>query len=560
MFCINCGASVPDDAKVCPECGNSALVASSVPDEEENVAESIDSGENTAEEENGSRDIYSTAARHVRQEPEMEDIYSGEQLNIPPLKFKNEQEQPRPVEEYRDMYSYDDEDEAPRKKRVWLVVVIIAAVLIAAAGAAIGIYSWYNSPTQQFGRAMDAKDYSKITLLLPQLEDSERELLSSELRTLAMQAVQQYNSSEAEYGVVYDLVDRLQRLYPDSQELKSAAEQMKALKASKESFASAVTAEKNGEVENALRLFAAVVDTDVNYDKAQEYITAIKADYKSGVIADAQKLAENKDFLGAAALLENSASVLGEDEDIESKKLEIQEMEAENYVTSTLEAAEKMANEDDLVGAAKLLEGAEKQDPRFDEQIKQYKQQYRDEKLEEAEKLAESSDYEGAVAVLEKAKSFIGEEETVNAKIKEYKALYPVLLIDIGHTGGSNCSSIWPAYGVNGTKYSNGLSFSMYPSVSETVSTEYTPGGKYKYLSGTWVVDSSTTEGFIGKLKVYVDGVAKYELSQLTLKSGTKDMNLLIGNAQKIRIEVEGAFTDPKQVGYIYLANATFKN
>ena len=113
---------------------------------------------------------------------------------------------------------------------------------------------------------------------------------------------------------------------------------------------------------------------------------------------------------------------------------------------------------------------------------------------------------------------------------------------------------------MDGNQYSKGLSFALYPEVAETIETSYKPDGKYKRLSGTWVIESNTTEGFIGKIRVYVDGSLQYELSSLTINSSAKEMNLLIGDAKEIRIEAEGAFTDPFQVGYIYLAGATFRN
>ena len=64
----------------------------------------------------------------------------------------------------------------------------------------------------------------------------------------------------------------------------------------------------------------------------------------------------------------------------------------------------------------------------------------------------------------------------------------------------------------------------------------------------------------MGAESVYVDGALQYELSSLTTRSSAKEMNLLISGAKEIRIEAEGAFTDPYQVGYIYLAGATFRN
>ena len=557
MFCLYCGARAEDDAKICPACGSTFLVAG-----EPNTAESAPK----AEDPDGERDVYSSAPHRFRPEPEMEDIFSGEQLA--PENDMDEAATRNTVilESYDDGYAYEeyedygDKKRKPKKKRGWIVIVVLALVLIGGIAGAVYGYMWNNTPAKKFARALEADDYAAVTQLLPQLEDSEREALSGNLKAYAARAVQRYNNGEVEYGTAYDLVDRLQRLFPDAQELKESAETMKALKASKENFMKAQAAQQNGDVEEALRLFGEVAETDTNYPDALERIEAIRAAYKTDVLKEAQALADRDDFLGAQALLTESVQILGEDADIAAKAEELLGLEQDSYVESMLETAQALADDGDFVGAVELLQAATKEDERLTQQIEAYKKSYRDAKLKEAKAHANLGDYEEAVAVLNNTKDFLGEDETVNAQIKAYEEMYPLLLVDMAPSDGANCNSLWPATGVDGNQYSKGLSFALYPEVAETIETAYQPDGKYKRLSGTWVVESNTTEGFIGKIRVYVDGALKYELSSLTVKSNAKEMNLLISGAKEIRIEAEGAFTDPFQVGYIYLAGATFRN
>lgn len=584
MFCIYCGARVADDAKRCPSCGSALLMEGEPKTAPEAAQTSEPEALNTEpvtqdtiiaegpilpkaqENEEDGRDIYSSAPHRFRPEPEMEDISSGRQMEIPQAEYTppvntNTAQQEIPHTGYRDNYVYEEYQEAPpKKKRAWIWIVVVILILAAIGGTAAGIYMWYSAPSQQFSRALAANDYEAITQLLPQLEDSEREALAADMKTYAAEVVERYNKGEVEYGTAYDLVDRLQRLFPDAPQLKSAAEDMKALKTSKEDYASALSAEQSGDVSGALRLFGSVIEKDTNYADAQTHIEAIKSDYKENILKQAQALAAAGDYIGAQELLTSSSTILGDDADIAEKMAELQDQETEEYVTGLLELAQEMADEKDYIGAVKLLQDAEKQDTRFVQQIEKYREAYKAEKLEEAEGYAQASDYEEAVAVLESALEFLGEDEKLNAKIAQYKEMYPVLLTNLAPSGGTNCNSVWGATAANGTTYSNGLSFALYPELAESVYTEYSPEGKYKRFSGTWVIDGSTTEGFIGKVRVYVDGALQYELSSLTLNSGAAEMNLLITGAQTIRIEAEGAFTDPFQVGYIYLADATFKN
>ena len=135
-----------------------------------------------------------------------------------------------------------------------------------------------------------------------------------------------------------------------------------------------------------------------------------------------------------------------------------------------------------------------------------------------------------------------------------------VLLTDLSPSGGTACDSGWTAADAAGNSYGNGLSFALYPVIQTSVETEYAPGGQYRLLSGTWVVEGDSAEGFSAAVRVYVDGSLQYEVSSLTRSSGATDMSLVIDGAQTVRIEVEGSFDSLRSTGYVYLADATFSN
>mgnify|MGYP000122747681 FL=1 len=63
----------------------------------------------------------------------------------------------------------------------------------------------------------------------------------------------------------------------------------------------------------------------MNHDDAQTQIQNIRTAYKEKVLSDAQSRADEKDFLGAEAILMNSADILGDDKDIQAKLEEIKE-------------------------------------------------------------------------------------------------------------------------------------------------------------------------------------------------------------------------------------------
>ncbi len=569
MFCIYCGATVEEGMKACPNCGSEILVLEPpkklTPEElvpEETIQIAVLNGEEQAE--NG-RDIYSSAPHRFREEPEMEDISSGRQIELPADEYNiaGSDHDPQNVQ-YNDGYAYEEyadyEEEEPKKKRVWPWVVAIVAAVLVLLGVGVAIFMWYISPAQKFDRAMEANDYTAITNILPNLDEEELREVQPTLNGLAAGMLSRYNNGELDYRTVNIFVGELAEAYPGSKEMQAVKSELEALKASKDAFLAAVDAEKIGDKVEALRLLQLVVDGDTNYATAQEHISAIHSEYKSEVIKEAQALAAEKDFEGAYALLQESGAVLGEDEEIAEVLASLGEAEKENYVTELLDTAQKLANEKDFIGAVQVLQGSAQEDGRITERIESYKGQYREEFLTEAETYVRVGDYEEAILTLEGAQDFLGDDEQILNKIKEYKELLPAMLVDLQYTGGTDCSKVEAVTGKNGSTYANGLSFELHPETAETVATEYTPDGKYKRFSGTWVVGSETTNGFIGKIRIYLDDALQYELSSLTVNSSEREMNLLIDGAKKIRIEAEGAFTGEEETGIIYLAGAVFRN
>lgn len=594
MFCIYCGATLPEGATKCDLCGNAVILSTpdtarsddapkkpaagdpptapehpseSVPTEAGAVEEASE-GTSANEVESASESAPAPAAepQPENEPPEADDfpeeLSSGEQLpdSQPPVYREGYSLAPNDAVPYADRYVYEEyDDDRPRKKRslkwLWIALPIVAAITATVVGIAI----WFNAPMQQLTRALDANDYDTVTQMLPQLSEEELRGMASEMETYAETVIERYNQGESDYTSAYELLDRLRRLFPDSG-LDDTVSRIEALKASKDAFREAQTLEKNGEIVGAITQYGLVIPEDNNYETAQTQIEAVKAAYKQQVLDEAQALVDKKDYRGAEAALLNSSDVLGDDADIQAKLEELKQAELDDYVEGLLETAQGFVDEGDFAGAIQLLEDATKEDKRLTQQIESYKQQYKEKVLEEAAGYADNSDYEGAVAALEKSKDLLGDDADIAAKIAEYEALYPVLLTDLSPSGGMDCATGWTATDASGNSYGSGLSFALYPVIQKTVETEYAPAGQYRRLTGTWVIESDSADDFFATVRVYVDGSLQYEVTSLTRTGSPTEMNLVINNAQTVRIEVEGSFGSLRSTGYVYLADATFRN
>ena len=600
MFCIYCGATLPEGAKKCTLCGNPVVrtpeaTAQPVSEPEpesapapetptepaaedisSNSTESLSEAEPTPEAEDtpsnspDSEDIYNHSPMDFT-----EDISSGDALGDKPEGMEHEgtftvsptpeetsgpEPRVQPIEyTYNDGYAYEEYDEKPKKKRSFKWLFIVLPILIAIGATIGGIFWWYNAPMQKLTRALDAYDYSAAAQVLPTLSKDELASVSDQMQEYAQTVIDRYNKSEANYDSSYELLDRLQKLFPNIG-LDDQLDGIQSLKDSKEAYKNGKSLQAQGEDGRAITEYQKVIHADVNHDDAQTQIQNIRTAYKEKVLSDAQSRADEKDFLGAEAILMNSADILGDDKDIQAKLEEIKDAELNNYVETLLGTAKTLADDGDLPGAVNVLQDATRSDKRIDAQIATYKNQYKQKILDAAAKQAGESRYYDAVETLQNADDILSGDSDIAAKIEEYRALYPVSLTDLSPSGGEDCSQNWTAYDANGNAYSNGLNFSLYPVIAKTVYTEYAPNGQYKRLTGTWVVEGDTSDDFIGTVRIYVDDHLQYEVSSLTVNSPASALSLSISGASTVRIEVEGAFASLRAVGYLYLADAKFEN
>lgn len=413
MFCIYCGATLPEGAKKCTLCGNPVVrppeataqpvsepepesapapetpTEPAVEDISSNSTESLSEAEPTPEAEDtpsnspDGEDIYNHSPTDFT-----EDISSGDALGdkpegmkhegiftVSPTPEENSGPEPRvqPIEyTYNDGYAYEEYDEKPKKKRSFKWLFIVLPILIAIGATIGGIFWWYNAPMQKLTRALDAYDYSAAAQVLPTLSKDELDSVSDQMQEYAQTVIDRYNKSEANYDSSYELLDRLQKLFPNIG-LDDQLDGIQSLKDSKEAYKNGKSLQAQGEDGRAITEYQKVIHADVNHDDAQTQIQNIRTAYKEKVLSDAQSRADEKDFLGAEAILMNSADILGDDKDIQAKLEEIKDAELNNYVETLLSTAKTLADDGDLPGAVNVLQDATRNDKRIDAQIATYK-------------------------------------------------------------------------------------------------------------------------------------------------------------------------------------------
>lgn len=309
MFCIYCGATLPEGAKKCTLCGNPVLrppeataqpvsepesesaPASETPTEpavediSSNSTESLSEAEPTPEAEDtpsnspDSEDIYNHSPMDFT-----EDISSGDALGDKPEGMEHEgtftvsptpeeisgpEPRVQPIEyTYNDGYAYEEYDEKPKKKRSFKWLFIVLPILIAIGATIGGIFWWYNAPMQKLTRALDAYDYSAAAQVLPTLSKDELASVSDQMQEYAQTVIDRYNKNEANYDSSYELLDRLQKLFPNIG-LDDQLDGIQSLKDSKEAYKNGKSLQAQGEDGRAITEYQKVIHADVNHDDAR---------------------------------------------------------------------------------------------------------------------------------------------------------------------------------------------------------------------------------------------------------------------------------------------------
>ena len=233
MFCIYCGATLPEGAKKCTLCGNPVVrppeataqpvsepesesapapetpTEPAVEDISSNLTESLSEAEPTPEAEDtpsnnpDDEDIYSHSPTDFT-----EDISSGDALGDKPEGMEHEgtftvsptpeeisgpEPRVQPIEyTYNDGYAYEEYDEKPKKKRSFKWLFIVLPILIAIGATIGGIFWWYNAPMQKLTRALDAYDYSAAAQVLPTLSKDELASVSDQMQEYAQTVIDRY--------------------------------------------------------------------------------------------------------------------------------------------------------------------------------------------------------------------------------------------------------------------------------------------------------------------------------------------------------------------------------
>lgn len=594
MFCAKCGRELPADVKFCSYCG-AKTGESQEPPARDAVTEEI---ENTG-------DFPSVVEEVPAPAPKVESSFStvsrtGQEM---PTASAAETTSTQDVPFSDTAPAWDEPQKKKKRFAPWVVLGCVAVVLIA---AGVLFFRWYTQPIQQFDRALQNGDYTWAGDYYSSgsIPAENRPDVKKKVSDVLEKVLSNYNSGTNSLEDTEDLLTSLDDSFHFS-ETANAIIKLEKMKVSKEAFQAGADYEAKGDLPTAISSYEQVTEDDAQYEDAKTKAEELKSAYKEDILGQAKALAEKEDYSGAVLLLEESSSVLKDDADISNLRTDYQnkadeqavttalseaekKAKAEDYsaaisalnacsvtdsrittklaeykkkledktVADTLEKAEARAKEKDYPQAIKVLLDAHSSNSKIKAKLEEYKDTYEKQVLSEAAALAEAGKYEEAVAKLNAGVNTVGQTTELTAKIADYKAKYPVSLLDLEPSGGGNYSYTETVTDIYGNSINRSLGFTGNKYTSDDI-TEYVVDKKYKTLGGTFFVSKESSDTAEAICEIYVDNILKHSIT-LTKKTRPTPFSVDIANATFVKVVF--SFSGGTGYGDYFIADPVFSN
>jgi len=401
-FCKYCGKQLDDNAKFCKECG--ALSGSAV-----NAAAVV------------------TAPQPI--EPERTAVSAGQDAPVAAAVVPA----PQPIEPERTaVTSEPDAPVSAKKKKGKVICILIAvAVIIGAVFAGVTIYNWYNSNEQKFIRAIDAGEYEEAFELVKTDETlKDNEALAEKLLNRIDAVKNDYCEETIAYSDALLDLDAIQRMGISEilDKIADTRRYLAQLNQSRICFSSAETFFKEGNFEDAMDLYAQVVEEDGNYEAARKQYSESVNRYREQMLNKAAEYAKNDEYSSAIEILDTALIHLPDDHAITEQRLLYENAEKEVFKAKLLENAAAYASEGRYLSAINLLDtyynSVDAEDTDINLLRQEYCDQYAESVLSEAQKEVDNNAYQSAIDMVNSALAVTGKNELLSNAVKQYKNMY----------------------------------------------------------------------------------------------------------------------------------------
>lgn len=415
-----------------------------------------------------------------------------------------------------------------------IAILILVAVIAVAAVAGVLYMKWYNSPEQQYQRALESGNDDAAEQIISEYEElRDSEAIADTLNTKLEELDRSFLEGTIEYSAVIAELDRIQSqgITGTQERLNSVRSNIEALNASRVAYKTAESFFSTENYAEAIEQYKKVIADDPNYSDAAAKIESCYNNYRNKVLAEAESMVAGGSYSSAISLLESALSVLPNDAKIQENIILYQSKLAALEISDALANAAASAEAGDYAKAIRDIESHYKANPddyQLSTRYAEYTKAYEDQIIAAVDSLAAARKYDEAIEQIKSAQSLLPDSQVLKDKLAALESSKPTALSNLGTlNGGWNWNEGTPEDPF-GNNYSGSINFTIqsnheWGSGSKTIYAEYRLDGKYALLTGNLIPYTSINENSTYQVLVYTDdGSSNFQLVYTSPEIGRK--------------------------------------
>lgn len=242
-------------------------------------------------------------------------------------------------------------------KRKWIILGSIVGVVIIL-GVMISLLN--SSPVGAFEKAIASNKYGDANQIF------EKEIKGDLKKEMEVEAflqdeidsiLQGYSEEKIDYNSTIVKLETIQKTDLLKPKVSEAFSTINELNDSRTAFKTGQELLKNNNVKDALLELKKVIDTDnQNYSTAQNLIKETSTEYKTSVLNESDKLANEQNYAEAINIINDALAILNNDSDLTSKKVIYEKQNEEKLAAERkLKMEELKENQEVSVVSAKVV-------------------------------------------------------------------------------------------------------------------------------------------------------------------------------------------------------------
>lgn len=246
--------------------------------------------------------------------------------------------------------SPDSSGKLKTNKMKWLIMGGALAIVIVA-GVLFFIFSQRNNSVSTFKNAIQDNKYGEaIEVYVNEIKgdlNKETEVVAF-LQAEIGQIKQDFINKKADFNAAASRLEAIKKTNLLTAEVSAAQAEMNDLNDSRVAFKSGEELMQNQNMKGAIMEFTKVIDSDPQYDQAQELIRKASSDYQAAVLSDAQQLASEQQFEHAISAINDALDIMPNDSELAAKKSVYENQNKEKLAAERKEKVEELKANQEL--------------------------------------------------------------------------------------------------------------------------------------------------------------------------------------------------------------------